>query len=152
MIAILMLGACGVDIAPPMPRDSGTLEDALADAGLMADPVVRDAMAALDAPSLGHNPESCAVSVADACSVEATVAGHITCVGQAVAIVQIGVGGTWGGNDSLIVDCNTDFAVTLPLAPATGPDAWAMIDTLEWPFTMDDNDITHCGTAGSPPQ
>lgn len=150
MIAMVLLSACGVDTAA---KDAGsaTLEDALADAGLMADSMVRDALAALDAPG-GHNPESCSVALGTVTSTEATVHGRIACTGQAVAIVQVGVGSTWGGWDSAIVDCGTGFDMTLALDPATGPTgAWAMIDTLEWPYTMDDGDITHCGTAGSPP-
>jgi hypothetical protein len=152
MIALLLLSACGADTAARDGGTDATLEDALADAGLLEDAMVRDALAALDAPG-GHNPEACDVTLGATTATEATVHGHISCMGQAVAIVQVGVGSRWGGNDSPIVDCDTDFEVTLPLAPALGPaGAWAMIDTLEWPFTMDDGDITHCGTAGSPPE
>jgi hypothetical protein len=139
-----------VDTAASDAGGDATLEDALEDSGLMADSMVRDALAALDAP-VGHNPESCSVTLGTVTATEATVHGRISCTGQAVAIVQVGVGSTWGGNDSTIVDCDTGFDMTLTLDPAAGQaNAWAMIDTLEWPYTMDDG-ITHCGTAGSPP-
>jgi len=149
MIGLLtLLAACGDDGLPPEgPLPPSTYEPNPPYA-LPADAAgVRDA--STDAPV--REAPGCTVAAASSTDAAVTVSWTVACPagGQVLLLPQVGVGTTYGDNDSLVVDCGSSGSLELDLAPAAGGPPWAMIDTLEFPYTMD-SAFGHCGTAGSP--
>jgi hypothetical protein len=148
-----------IDAAAP---DSGT-PDAMQPQDAGVDAVVIDAPIPIDAgappdvpgdpggiPQCPSTPTPCVVSVLSASITAATVGWRVCCPAglEAISIVQVGVSPGFGEWDSVVTACGEPRTMELGLNAGDGS-AWASIDTIEWPYTME-SPITHCGTAGSP--